>query len=156
MVPKQLICGTDGKRRCPECGNLLEFVEGEPVKIVQGKVNMDDTESHYVCSDCKLIFRPLVHTEYYNAYPLPKKVYKKVKKAMAVGDLQPMRLQRDASGHCECPRCGANMLFVEGEPVRIVDGKLNMHDVLDHFICDACSSVYRRIATTDYFQWHAE
>ena len=48
MVPKQLGCGTDGKCRCPECDNVLDFVEGEPVKIVNGKVNMEDTEDHYI------------------------------------------------------------------------------------------------------------
>ena len=45
------------------------------------------------------------------------------------------------------------MDFVEGGPVRVVDGKVDMDNVWDHFRCDHCSSVYRRIATTDYFQW---
>lgn len=157
MVPKQLGCGTDGKCRCPECDNVLDFVEGEPVKIVNGKVNMEDTEDHYICKTCRLVFRRLVRTDYFSAHPLPKKIKKSpVKKTLATGELQPMQLNRGANGICSCPRCGADMSFVEGAPVRIIDGKLNMQDVLDHYICEECNSVYRRIAGTNYFQWHAE
>ena len=156
MEARKLVFGEDGKRICPECGGALDFIEGSPVKIIDGKLNMEDTEDHYSCTKCRLVFRPLVHTEYYIASDLPKKKHKKLHKTASVGDLQPMQLKRDDKGKCACPRCKAQMRFVEGEPVRIIDGKLNMQDVLDHFICDECSSVYRRIAGTDYFQWHEE
>ena len=31
--------------------------------------------------------------------------------------------------------------------------KERMENVLDHFRCGRCGSVYRRIVNTDYFQW---
>ena len=69
------------------------------------------------------------------------------------GDIQPMQLKREADGKCPCPRCGTRMDFIEGQPVRIVDGKPDMENVMDHFHCPYCDSVFRRIATTDFFQY---
>lgn len=158
MVVRQLVRDEAGSTVCPECGNLLEVIEGQPVTVVDGKLNMEDTETHYECHHCHLSFRRLLQTDYFTAGDLPPKEHKHKHKKLvkATGTLEPMRLVRDAKGECECPRCGAVMQFVEGQPVRIVDGKLNMQDVLDHFSCPSCQSVYRRIAGTDYFQWHEE
>ncbi|MBR3458982.1 MAG: hypothetical protein IKH16_12650, partial [Selenomonadaceae bacterium] len=87
----------------------------------------------------------------YDEFPLPEKM--KPKKLVRTGDIPPMELKREADGKCTCPRCGERMDFVEGQPVRIVDGKPDMENVKDHFECRSCNSVYRRIASTNYFQW---
>ncbi|MFA6850958.1 MAG: hypothetical protein WCS30_11495 [Selenomonadaceae bacterium] len=46
------------------------------------------------------------------------------------------------------------MTGADGQPVRIVDRKLrHMEGVTSYFKCETCSSVYRRIENTEYFQW---
>ena len=64
-----------------------------------------------------------------------------------------MQLKRNAKAYCECPRCGAAMRFLEPGAVQIVDGRADMSDTVARFKCDECDSLYRRIATTNYFQW---
>lgn len=71
----------------------------------------------------------------------------------ATGNLPPMELKKDERGRCGCPRCGGSMKYIEGQPVRIVDGKVTFDDVLGHFSCPDCNSVFRRIAGTDFFQY---
>ncbi len=78
---------------------------------------------------------------------------KKGKEVLPTRDLQPVQLKRDSEGKCACPRCGANMEYIEGGAVRLVDGRPYMDDVWDHFVCKKCASVFRRIVGTDYFQW---
>ena len=68
-------------------------------------------------------------------------------------DLEPMQLKAGADGKCPCPRCGEKMDYIEGDAVKLVDGKPDMDDVWAHFSCPHCHSVYRRIVNTDYFQW---
>ena len=45
------------------------------------------------------------------------------------------------------------MRFLEPGAVKIVDGRADMSDTVARFKCDECDSLYRRIATTNYFQW---
>ena len=45
------------------------------------------------------------------------------------------------------------MNFVEGGAVTIVNGKPDMENVKARFVCDECKSVFRQIATTEYYQW---
>ena len=140
------------KNLCPVCGRPLKHVSGGAVQIVNGQVDMESTKPRYECATCRTFYREMLDTGYYDVFPLPGKPAKK-KKVLRTGELPPMQLKKDADGHCTCPRCGEVMDFVEGGPVRVVDGKVDMDNVWDHFRCDHCSSVYRRIATTDYFQW---
>ncbi len=70
-----------------------------------------------------------------------------------VGELQSMKLVKDADGFCTCPRCKGEMYFIEGQPVRIVDGKPDMENVWGHFFCPHCGSIFRRVAGTEYYQW---
>ena len=140
------------KNLCPVCGRPLKHVSGGAVQIVNGQVDMESTKPRYECATCRTFYREMLDTGYYDVFPLPGKSEKK-KKVLRTGELPPMQLKKDADGHCTCPRCGEVMDFVEGGPVRVVDGKVDMDNVWDHFRCDHCSSVYRRIATTDYFQW---
>ena len=134
---------------CPKCGRDLKYVSGGAVSIVDGKVDMSSTLPKYECAPCGVFYRELLSSGYYDEFPMPKPA----KRVIATGDIPPTQLKREADGKCACPRCGERMDFVEGQPVRIVDGKPDMENVMDHFRCPYCSSIYRRIATTDYFQW---
>jgi len=142
----------NGEYVCPECGHVLQRVAGDAVTVVDGKFNMEDTKTRYECDSCKVFYRELLDTDYYDVFPLQQKKEKK-KKILATGELQPMKLHLDKKGRCSCPRCGADMVVVEGQPVRIVDGKPTMEDVASYFRCEMCSSIYRRIVNTEYFQW---
>lgn len=70
--------------------------------------------------------------------------------------MDPVKLQVEADGKCTCPVCAKSLTFIEGEPVRVVDGKLNMKDAEDHYACEACDAVYRRLVNTEYYQWCEE
>ena len=99
-----------------------------------------------------LYFQEVLNSGLFSEHDLPKAAQPK-KKIRSTGDLPPMELHRDAKNQCVCPRCGELMDYVEGQPVRLVDGKPDMDNVKDHFHCSHCKSMFRRIATTHYFQW---
>ena len=144
---------------CPKCGDALKRLEGGPVAIVNGKVDMSATLPKFACGKCGVYYQELLNSGYFDEYPWQDAASatpaapKKPKRVIRTGDIAPTQLKREADGKCACPRCGERMDFVEGQPVRIVDGKPDMENVKDHFNCPYCRSVYRRIATTDYFQW---
>ena len=134
---------------CPTCGQELKYVEGQAVQLVGGRADMDSILPKHECHNCGVFYRELLGSGFYDVFPLPKPP----KKILRTGDIPPTQLKREADGKCECPRCGERMDYVEGRPVTIVNGKPDMENVKDHFSCPYCKSVYRRIATTDYFQW---
>ena len=157
MSLKQLKKNTNKEYLCPECGNVLHYVDGGAVRVVDGKVDMENIKPKYECNNCGVYYREVLTSGYFDVFSLESKkehTAKKKRKIRATGDLQPMELTRDKNGHCPCPRCGADMRFVEGQPVRIVHGKLDMENGLAHFICDECASTYRRIANTNFYQWY--
>lgn len=137
--------------RCPTCGGALRYREGKAVEIVDGKVDMEGTKPRYECETCGVAYRELSgsRARFFESFPIKRTA----RKLLRTGDIPPMELKRGADGKCECPRCGERMNFVEGQPVRIVNGKPDMENVKDHFRCPHCRSVFRRIASTDYFQW---
>ncbi len=143
----------NGNKRflCPKCGDELGLIEGGAVSVVDGKADMSAILPKHTCETCGVYYQELLNSGYYDEFPLQKPT--KPKKLLRTGDIPPMELKREADGKCTCPRCGERMDFVEGQPVRIVNGKPDMENVKDHFRCRYCNSVYRRIATTDYFQW---
>ncbi len=139
---------------CPKCGGELAYQAGGAVSVVDGRVDMSTTLPRYICSHCGIYYQELLNSGYYDEFPLPKQPKaERPKKIIATGDIPPTQLRREADGKCECPRCGERMDFVEGQPVRIINGKPDMENVMDHFRCPYCGSVYRRLASTDYFQW---
>ncbi len=160
-----------GNEVCPVCGHGFRFVEGGAVRVVDGKVDMENTKAKYECDTCGVFYREVLNSGFYLPYPQQDedrlgKVAPEVPAGtkaenpeeeelhpLATGDLAPMILRKDENGQCRCPRCGAMMDYVEGQAVRIVDGKPDMENVLDHFHCGKCSSVFRRIVNTDYFQY---
>ena len=151
MTVKKLERERNGDYICPVCGSTLRRVAGGPVRVVDGRVDMENTKSRYECDSCGIFYRELLSSGYFDTFPLEKK--NKTKKLRSTGELQPVKLKKDAHGQADCPRCGEKMEFVEGQPVRLVNGKPDMENVLDHFVCKSCHSVYRRIVNTDYFQW---
>lgn len=258
---------------CPQCHQSLRFVDGGAVRIVDGKLDMDNAKAKYECYTCNIFYREVMNTGYYDVFPLDKQaqrpserkskgeqqiahtkmfcpqcgrimvpefdgkdtpkgfqkldgvevtyhcedcdiVYREAiisgtlhtlawytpssavsealqersadvlsevvstaegspalsqvketrqdtaheaeadkRELKATGDLPPMELKKNENGRCECPRCGGSMKYIEGQPVRIVDGKPTFDDVLDHFSCPDCKSVFRRIVGTNYFQY---
>ena len=134
---------------CPTCGQELKYVEGQAVQLVGGRADMDSILPKHECHNCGVFYRELLGSGFYDVFPLPKPP----KRILRTGDIPPTQLKREADGKCECPRCGERMDYVEGRPVTIVNCKPDMENVKDHFSCPYCKSVYRRIATTDYFQW---
>lgn len=136
---------------CPRCQEELHFVRGGAVQIVDGKADMSAVYPKYVCDHCHSYFQELLGSGFYGEHDLPAgEVTGRIRNT---GDLQPVQLRRDSNGQCVCPRCGSLMDYVEGQPVRLVEGKPDMENVQDHFHCAYCHSTFRRIASTGYFQW---
>ena len=66
-----------GKRFiCPKCGNEMRFVSGGAVRVVNGKVDMDATLPKQVCDHCKVFYRELLHSGYFDEYPLEEETAK--------------------------------------------------------------------------------
>ena len=151
MAVTKLERNAGGTFLCPRCGRELGYVEGGAVAIVNGRVDMSATLPKHTCEHCGVYYQELLNSGFYDVFDLPKPVAPK--RVIATGDIPPTQLKREADGKCPCPRCGERMDYVEGQPVRIVNGRPDMDNVKDHFNCPYCQSVFRRIATTDYFQW---
>ncbi len=162
--PVQLTPDSNGIRRCPKCHTPFRFVDGGAVRVVNGKVDMENTKPKYECDTCGVFYREVLTSGYYLPYPQEEEDRpdtgegsqpppQKSHNIVAVGELKPMQLKPDANGKCPCPRCGEMMDYVEGSAVKLVDGRPDMEDVWAHFVCHSCDSVYRRIVNTDYFQW---
>ena len=116
---------------CPKCGRPLRFVDGTAVQIVGGRADMASILPKYECDHCGVYFQELLGS----------------------GELKPTELKRDENNKCVCPRCGELMDYVEGRAVTLVNGRPDMENVKDHFHCPNCQAYFRRIATTNYFQW---
>lgn len=157
MSVTKLTKNANGVFLCPKCGQELRTREGGAVEIRNGRVDMSATLPKYICDTCGVYYQELLNSGFYDVLDLPQEwrvaPRPKKHKLLRTGDIEPMELHKDANGQCVCPRCGELMDFVEGQPVRIVDSKPDFENVKDHFRCSYCESVYRRIASTNYFQW---
>ena len=148
-----------GNETCPVCGNHFRFVEGGAVRVVDGKLDMENIKPKYECDTCGVFYREVLTSGFYLPYPQqeedkpPAKKKRAKPKVLSTGDLTPMMLKRDKNGQCRCPRCGEMMDYIEGGAVHLEDGKAVMEDVWDRFHCKSCNSVFRRIVNTDYFQF---
>ncbi len=149
----QLKKTSDKKLICPTCGQVLRYVEGGPVVVKDGKVDMDATLPRHICDRCGVFYRELLGSGYFNKFNLPENEKKSAPRVIATGDIPPTILKREADGKCPCPRCGERMDFVEAGPVQIVNGRPDFSNTMDHFNCPHCKSVFRKIVGTDYFQW---
>ena len=148
-----------GNETCPVCGKRFRFVEGGAVRVVNGEVDMENIKPKYECDTCGVFYREVLTSGFYLPYPQEEEDKLKANeepapsKVLSTGDLAPMILKRNENNQCQCPRCGAMMDYVEGQAVHLVDGKPDMENVWDHFHCESCHSVFRRIVNTDYFQF---
>ena len=168
-APVPLRPGQNGTRFCPRCHLPLRVVAGGSLEVHDGKVDLENTKPKYECDSCGVFYREVLTSGYYLPYPQQEEDRASSRpsarsvsgdaepteksEVLATRDLQPVKLKRDAEGRCACPRCRADMEYIEGGAVRLVDGKPYMDDVWDHFVCKNCDSVFRRIVGTDYFQW---
>ncbi|WP_297569295.1 hypothetical protein [uncultured Anaerovibrio sp.] len=145
---------SSGRYKCPVCDQELEFSDGGQVRIVNGRVDYENVKARYICRRCETFYRELLSSGLYEVFELDEMdLPPEKKRVIGTGDLAPMQLKLDANGKCACPRCGANMRYLEPEAVKIINGRVDMRDTVARFACDSCSSIYRRIATTDYYQW---
>lgn len=148
-----------GNETCPVCGKRFRFVEGGAVRVVDGKLDMENIKPKYECDTCGVFYREVLTSGFYLPYPqqdedrVDAQAEPEPAKVLSTGDLAPMMLKCDENNQCQCPRCGAMMDYVEGQAVHLVDGKPDMENVWDHFHCNNCHSVFRRIVNTDYFQF---
>lgn len=155
MALVKLVKDDKGVFACPDCKGNLEYMSGGAVRIVNGRVDHDNTLPRYVCFKCNKFYRELLNSGYYDHFDLEPELRRKParKKLLHTGDLPPMQLKKDSRGGCECPRCGDYMRYVEGGAVEIINGRADMSNTVARFVCDGCNSVFRRIATTAYYQW---
>lgn len=155
MEPKKLVANEKGEYKCPCCGAILQFIEGQPVSIINGKLNMEDVDGKYYCKECSSIFRRLLNTEYYQRYDVDiESIQESVGLTKNVEEFTPVKLDPDAPEGCSCPICNHKLQFIAGKPIQIVDGKFNMEDAEGRFYCEACHSEFRRLLNTDYYQYY--
>ena len=138
---------------CPKCQGELRKIEGGGIAIVDGKVDMEATKPRHICDNCGVFYRELLTSGYYNVFDLPENERQQKKPLVEVKDIPPQQIKRDADGKAACPRCGGRMDFVEAQPVQIVNGKADFSNTVEHFKCPNCKSVFRKIASTDFYQW---
>lgn len=165
MTLSKLSKAKDGVFVCPKCGGNLICLSGGQVRIVNGRVDYDNVKPKYVCLQCGEFYREVLNTGYFDVFSALEedlanakkesdftgKKHKKVIKK--TGDLAPVQLRHDARNQAKCPRCGAKMRYLEPEPAKIVNGRADFSDTVARFRCDECDSLYRQIASTDYYQW---
>lgn len=54
---------------CPVCGTPFRFVEGGAVRVVDGKVDMENTKPKYECDKCGVFYREVLSSGFYLSYP---------------------------------------------------------------------------------------
>lgn len=165
MTLSKLSKTSGGAFVCPKCSGDLICLSGGQVRIVDGRVDYDNVKPKYVCLQCGEFYREILNTGYFDIFSALEedlanakriaraKGKKHVKKIKKTGDLVPVQLKRDAKNQAKCPRCGARMRYLEPEAAKIVNGRADFSDTVARFRCDECDSLYRQIASTDYYQW---
>jgi uncharacterized protein with PIN domain len=141
MEPVRIAPDKDGVCSCPECGGKLTFIEYMPVQVIDGKLNMEDSEPHYECGACNLIFRRIVSTEFYQSYE------RKVSK-----NIEPFQIKKGEGDKARCPRCNSKLVFIAAMPAHIYNGRLNMEDCEAHYECGCCNLSFRPLVCTDFYQ----
>ena len=67
--PVSLEKDANGKRHCPKCGREFREVEGGAVRVVNGKVDMENTKPKYQCDSCGVFYREVLTSGFYLPYP---------------------------------------------------------------------------------------
>ena len=58
-----------GKEKCPVCGGLFRFVAGGAVRVVNGKVDMENVKPKYECDTCGVFYREVLTSGFYVPFP---------------------------------------------------------------------------------------
>ena len=65
LKPAKLKRDADGKCTCPRCGDRMDFVESQPVCVVNGRAELEKVREHFHCPYCDSIFRRIANTDYF-------------------------------------------------------------------------------------------
>lgn len=65
LPPMVLHRDANNKCVCPRCGELMDYIEGRAVQLVNGRPDMENVKGHFHCSNCASYFRPIASTKYY-------------------------------------------------------------------------------------------
>ncbi len=153
-----------GKEKCPVCGGLLRFVDGGAVRVVDGKVDMENVKPKYECDTCGVFYREVLSSGFYLPYPQldedkpPASASERKeggdspqKEEAAAGGREPIALPKEPTGKEKCPVCGGLFRFVAGGAVRVVNGKVDMENVKPKYECDTCGVFYREVLTSGFY-----
>ena len=50
---------------CPRCGEMMDYIEGRAVQLVDGRPDMENVKGHFHCANCASYFRQIASTQYY-------------------------------------------------------------------------------------------
>ena len=157
MTLRKLKKRDDGSFSCPGCGNPLRFKDGEAVAIVGGQLDMENYKPRYICDACKVYYRAVLTTDYYDVFPLEETKAEKQEPQPAVKEPEkppgkgPIALPKEPTGNETCPVCGKHFRFVEGGAVRVVNGEVDMENIKPKYECDTCGVFYREVLTSGFY-----
>ena len=157
MTLRKLKKRDDGSFSCPGCGNPLRFKDGEAVAIVGGQLDMENYKPRYICDACKVYYRAVLTTDYYDVFPLEETKAEKQEPQPAVKEPEkppgkgPIALPKEPTGNETCPVCGKHFRFVEGGAVRVVNGEVDMENVKPKYECDTCGVFYREVLSSGFY-----
>ena len=65
LQPMELKRDRNNQCVCPRCGEMMDFVEGQAVRLVDGVPDMENVKDHFHCKHCNSTFRRLAATNYF-------------------------------------------------------------------------------------------
>ena len=125
--------------------------------IVGGQLDMENYKPRYICDACKVYYRAVLTTDYYDVFPLEETKAEKQEPQPAVKEPEkppgkgPIALPKEPTGNETCPVCGKHFRFVEGGAVRVVNGEVDMENVKPKYECDTCGVFYREVLSSGFY-----
>ena len=65
LPPMELKKDANNQCECPRCGEMMDFVEAEAVRIVDGRADLENVKAHFYCPHCESRFRRIAATNYF-------------------------------------------------------------------------------------------
>lgn len=65
LKPMELKRDANNQCVCPRCGEMMDYVEGRAVQLVNGRPDMENVKDHFHCSHCASYFRRIAMTNYF-------------------------------------------------------------------------------------------
>ena len=118
---------------------------------------MENYKPRYICDACKVYYRAVLTTDYYDVFPLEETKEEKQEPQPAVKEPEkppgkgPIALPKEPTGNETCPVCGKHFRFVEGGAVRVVNGEVDMENVKPKYECDTCGVFYREVLSSGFY-----